>query len=667
MQRDMEILSSLKPNPLTQREKVAAEKFDAVELALISSKMEATVTEGFEVFVKMGAGGGVVAGDCCTGIYTCQGDIAVSFAAVYLHAVLESLYIKHIIKYFRDEPTVGVKDGDIFFANEATYGGVHNPDMFLCMPVIYKGDLIAWAGAIAHEPETGAIEPGGIPPSAKIGENFMLKEDLMHMMENFCYRDPRTQTLDTKAKVAGCMRIRQRLLEMAEERGPEYVVGGLAKLLIESENAARRKITRWNDGIYRHITFIDSTGREDKLLRVSTTFIKKGDSITVDFSGTSPKVDSIFNSYSHLAMASLGMFLFGHVFWDLPPNAGAMACFDFIVPKNSILDPDPEDSICGCPIYVYLITSTCQILFSKIVFDSEDRELSCVSSWADHQTIVMGAGINQWGNPSVAMGLEINAAGSGARPDMDGVDTAGPIFGTGADSLDTEFGEREYPLFYLWRTKHQPDSGGFGKYRGGSGWEVAYGVTNVPQYGMLRTIGVGSKFPGSFGLFGGYGAGMVPGIRVANTNLVEMMGRADRDIPYSTEQLITEKAVEGEYIFSAATQSLTTVKPGDIFMGYICGGGGYGDVLDRDPGLVMRDLKAQVVSHWAAQNIYKIVYDMETLQVDPKKTQELRQAEREQRKRRGKPYKEFEKEWSKKRPKDEILTHYGTWPIPQPE
>lgn len=123
MQMDPEILSSLKPCPLSPREKEAAEKFDAVELTLFSSKMEATVTEGFEIFVKMGAGAGVVAGDCCTGIYTGQGDIAVSYAAVYLHAVLEGLYLKHIVKHFQDEPTVGIKDGDIFFANESTYGG----------------------------------------------------------------------------------------------------------------------------------------------------------------------------------------------------------------------------------------------------------------------------------------------------------------------------------------------------------------------------------------------------------------------------------------------------------------------------------------------------------------------------------------------------------------
>lgn len=676
MQRDLEILSTLKPSPLSQKEKEAAEKFDAVELALFSSKMEATVTEGFEVFVKMGAGAGVVAGDCCTGLYTGQGDIAVSYAAVYLHAVLEGLYIKHIIKYFGDEPSVCIRDGDIFFANESTYGGVHNPDMFICMPVLYKDEIIAWVGAIAHEPETGAIEPGGIPPSArtrydegmritpiKIGENFMLKEDLIHMMENFCYRDPRTQTLDTKAKVAGCMRMRQRILELAEERGPAYIVGGLARLLIESEAAARRKIARWNDGTYRHIAFLDSTGREEKLIKIATTLIKKGDQITVDFQGTGPRVDSIFNAYRHLAMASVGMYLFGHAFWDLPPNAGPMACFEFVIPEGCILDPEPEDSICGCPIHVYLITATCQILFSKMMFDSEDRMVSCASTWADHQVIVMGAGVNQWGNPSVALGLEINAAGSGARPDMDGVDSAGPIFGTGADSMDTEFYERDFPLFYLWRTKHQPDSGGFGKYRGGSGWEVAYGVLNVPRYGMLRTMGIGSKFPGSAGLFGGYGAGMVPGIRVADTNLLEVMSRADERIPYSTEQLITERKIKGNYIFSAATLSFTPVKPGDILMGYVCGGGGYGDVLDRDPEGVMKDLQTKVLSDWAAQNVYRVAYDPATLRVDQKKTEEWRQAEREERKRRGKPFAEFEKEWLRKKPKEALLTHYGAWPV----
>jgi translation elongation factor EF-Ts len=40
----------------------------------------------------------------------------------------------------------------------------------------------------------------------------------------------------------------------------------------------------------------------------------------------------------------------------------------------------------------------------------------------------------------------------------------------------------------------------------------------------------------------------------------------------------------------------------------------------------------------------------------------LRAQERERRKKQGKPYHEFVKEWLKKEPKEEIIRSYGPWP-----
>ena len=59
----------------------------------------------------------------------------------------------------------GIRDGDLWFANNAVYGGIHNPDQMVAMPVFYKGELIAWTAALVHTTETGAVEPGGMPVS----------------------------------------------------------------------------------------------------------------------------------------------------------------------------------------------------------------------------------------------------------------------------------------------------------------------------------------------------------------------------------------------------------------------------------------------------------------------------------------------------------------------
>jgi len=103
-------------------------------------------------------------------------------------------------------------------------------------------------------------------------------------------------------------------------------------------------------------------------------------------------------------------------------------------------------------------------------------------------------------------------------------------------------------------------------------------------------------------------------------------------------------------------------REGDLVVGGTGGGGGYGDPIERDPSLVMRDLERGVISHWAAKNIYRVAYDEKRLIVDQEKTILLREQEREDRKNKGKKFEEFEREWSKKRPGDETLEFYGTWP-----
>ena len=48
--------------------------------------------------------------------------------------------------------------------------------------------------------------------------------------------------------------------------------------------------------------------------------------------------------------------------------------------------------------------------------------------------------------------------------------------------------------------------------------------------------------------------------------------------------------------------------------------------------------------------------------VDYEGTEKERQREREDRKRRAQPYDAFEEEWLKKKPSEEALTAFGSWP-----
>ena len=94
-------------------------------------------------------------------------------------------------------------------------------------------------------------------------------------------------------------------------------------------------------------------------------------------------------------------------------------------------------------------------------------------------------------------------------------------------------------------------------------------------------------------------------------------------------------------------------------------GGGYGDVLERDPEAVMTDVREGMISADVASRVYKVVYDEETLRVDHAGTEALREEERQARIARGKSFDDFIGGWLTQKPKEHLLIYYGDWPDPR--
>jgi acetone carboxylase alpha subunit len=99
---------------------------------------------------------------------------------------------------------------------------------------------------------------------------------------------------------------------------------------------------------------------------------------------------------------------------------------------------------------------------------------------------------------------------------------------------------------------------------------------------------------------------------------------------------------------------------GEVYMISQGSGGGYGDVLDREPESVLADVEAGYLSHVTAREIYFVVYDEQSLAVDAEATQWARDAERAARKARGVPYAEFVDSWVTTEPPGN-LPYYGSW------
>jgi len=669
---DYEIGKRLHPEPPTEEELENMKDIEPTSAGIFLHKLLTITSEGNETLVKLGASTGCRWGDTAAAIYTKSGDSAVCASGLYFHSVLGSTDIKYIMKYWLNDPSVGVKPGDAFFCNSPYIRGTHPPDMAIYAPIFYDDRLVCWIGAVVHSGECGACEPGGMPtgsrsmydeglqvPAMKIAENYRLKEDVLNYF-NHMVRDPRAMTLDIKARMACLRTVEKRLLTVIEKVSPEYLIGILRYIINVTGEATRKRISQWTDGRYSFVQFIDAVGIFQRLTKVAVTLDKQGAHLYFDYDGSSPEVlDRVANSPGTGVIGVNTVYLLGHLFYDLPHNSGILEPMSFKMPDGTIVNASRESPKAGCA-YVHEAGSLAvQYVLQNLVYAAGPDRVEPAGN-RGFDTLSYG-GVNQYGEPFADAGAEMNGIGFGARSYKDGVDVAGAYFAPmTSEPGEVESLESHLPFLYLYRGFHQ-DSCGHGKYRGGVGMDYAVKIHAVPGAAM-GTWGFGSKITLSQGIAGGYGVPALPYLTISNANTDEMLQNTDPNIPGSARMLYQDQAIKGQYTLRGYPAVAEPTREGDVVAGGTGGGGGYGDPIDRDPSFVMNDLEKGAISPWAAKNVYKVVYDEQRLAVDEEKTKSLREKEREDRKVRGKKYGEFEKEWLKKKPSDETLEFYGTWP-----
>src|SRR3972149_9013116 len=149
-----EVMAFLKPEPVLDEERIGMETLAPGDYEIYSERLNMILAECKEVFIRVGNSNWIVSGDSIVGIHTAQGDLVGACLGTFIHSVTAQNPIKWIMRNFKDNPRVGVREGDIFYASESTYGGIHNCDQLALMPIFSNGELIAWASAGTHIAET---------------------------------------------------------------------------------------------------------------------------------------------------------------------------------------------------------------------------------------------------------------------------------------------------------------------------------------------------------------------------------------------------------------------------------------------------------------------------------------------------------------------------------
>jgi len=651
-----------------------AKGVDRVAVERIRKRIAGALDEGYEMCEAQGAAPGAKWGDLTTAIYTAAGDVSylschgvIAFSAILHHP------IRYILKYWKDEPTVGVNEGDGFIHNDARFGNVHNTDQSMIMPIFRDGEIVAWVAATIHEGENGACEPGGMPSGSetpfddglrmspfKIVEGGHLRRDLLTFLQH-SVRDPKLQLADLKVKIGSVRRIMERIDKLIDEVGVETFVAALRVTVEDVDTEVRRRIRELPDGTVSLNQFMDSTLKENILIKLACKITIKGDKMTVDLRGTGPE---ILNRAINSPLCSVKSMMMQAIlaFWwpDLPRCTSAMSCIEIISDEGTWADASYDAPMGQSLQASFRGFSAFQALYGKMQFSTPDKYSNVVANWFNQINTFLWGGITQHGDQVGNLCADLNGMPGGAKPFRDGEDAVSPLFCAMADTAEQEVMEEEVPFMQLVAKRLVRDNMGFGKFTGGMGYEMIVASEGTPHWGFM-TVTSGAKFSSIYGMFGGYGCGTYPLAMVKGVNVYDTIREDPSKFDLSMEKVMNERPFDGgKYSTYHMGLQFDVAKDGELYMISQGAGGGYGDPLERDPESVVKDAELNRISPHVARDIFGVVYDGQTFRLDAAATGQARADARAARLERGRPYAEFVEEWVTDEPPADLL-YYGSW------
>lgn len=605
---------------------------DPLKFETLHTKLRAYCVSAREMARRISASPGVrEVGEMVVAIYTPEGDAIALSNGIMVHVHTMSRFIKWMIRNgYEQNPCI--RDGDIFANNDAFIGTVQVPDVMDVVPIFHKGTLVGWAGAVCHELEAGGITPGGdvclaqerfteglFVCAEKIGENDEIRRDYVIRCERNL-RMPIYWVLDEKAKVAACIDMRESVKQLIDEVGLEYWQR-LSKEFIEEGRRAQLARTRQLTvpGIYRGHTFyghvtegkpgFQPLADPNWLYNIPIEMeITSEGKIRLDFDGTQPWGYHSMNCTPAGMDGGMFVTLTQHMNFEGLVNDGAWMATEINIPHGTWTNPDNEMAATATSWALLLPAyGVFQRLLSRGFIARGFVEEAFVGQ-VNSPMIEMG-GTSQYGTGFGMAHFECAAAGSGALAIKDGLDTAYVGWNPESDMGNIEIWEQNMPMVYIGRSI-VPNSGGAGKYRGGCAFISTWLINNTDHL-RLVTSEHSSRVFDNGGLCGGYPAPTCEKHHaVRNSDIHE---RAERREPLAhtpgTDPLVSdfERTYKGEQVWEEGPYITRPHKAGDIFSHAYNGGGGFGDVLERDPIKTAWDVENGFLTREAAEKVFGII------------------------------------------------------------
>ena len=509
--------------------------------------------------------------------------------ALHLGAVPEAMSV--VLEHYADT----LVEGDAIILNDPYQGGMHLPDIFMFMPIFYDCQLQAFTVVICHHTDVGGRVPGSNAsdsteifqeglriPALKLFEGGQPNTTLMSLVEANV-RLPDRVLGDLKAQYAACRTGGLELEKIFRRYGSVGAQHYFSELLDYAEHMTREEISTWPDGTYTFEDYVDDDGLSDTPLPIRVSVAVHGDSITVDYEGSSSQVQAALNSTKSYTNSCTYLSVRCALKSDIPNNAGVFRAITVNAPVASILNPVMPAACAARALTGYRVVDAMFGALAKIVPDRMP------AAGEGGNTVVCLAGHRSDGSPFIIVDMICGAWGG--RPTKDGIEgitnPSQNLSNTPIETLESQHPVRveEYALV--------ADSCGPGHWRGGVGLSRSYRVLAKEANLQLRADRM--KFQ-PYGLNGG---GEAPG---STNTLISVDGSVE-----ALPSKINRRMVEGELI--RHTQP---------------GGGGFGDPMTRDPAQVAEDVWNEKVSAVYARDYHGVVVDPATGVVNETATASLR-------------------------------------------
>jgi N-methylhydantoinase B len=259
-----------------------------------------------------------------------------------------------------------------------------------------------------------------------------------------------------------------------------------------------------------------------------------------------------------------------HIFPEVPINAGTFAPLHITDPEGTFLYAKYPRPVSGCAAEVS--QRIAEAVFAALTPALPDKLFAAPAGTSGNFAL---GGVDPERGRSYVMYL-ISGGGYGGSPEGDGISNGCSTIGI-SKTTPLEVIEQRYPVLFEEYSLHE-GSGGAGKSRGGFG--VNYELT-------LRRGEARASFVMDHGRSGPLGA---LGGSDGGVNKV----RVTRD----GETYIPPHLSKDQDILISAGDRVRVSTPG---------GGGYGDPLERDPGLVLRDVRRGYYTSEQAAELFGVV------------------------------------------------------------